>query len=182
MTTEPMTRYAALLRAVNVGGRTLPMAELRAVVADGPYRDVTTYIQSGNLVFSAADGDPAAVRADLEARLAEAFGPVAVLVRTADELAAVAGANPFVAEGADPKTLHVTLLAEPPDPGRLVEVVTLAGPDRWVLLDRQVYLCCPDGYGRTKLTNAFFERRLGVEATTRNWRTLLTLVERTAQG
>ena len=89
----------------------------------------------------------------------------------------VAG-NPFLGRGANLSGLHVTFLSEAPAPERAAR---LAAPERepaeLVLAGREVYLRCPDGYGRTKLNNAFFERRLALPATTRNWRTVTALRE-----
>ena len=175
-------RYVALLRAVNVGGRSLSMEELRRVVGEAGHDDVTTYIQSGNVLFTADRAVPGQVAADLETRLAALLGaPVAVLLRSAADLAAVVAANPF--EGADPKTLHVTFLAGGADPAR---AAGLRAPpetdDRWALAGREVYVSCPGGYGRTKLNNSFFERGLRVAATTRNWRTVQTLAARLADS
>ncbi|HVB09541.1 MAG TPA: DUF1697 domain-containing protein [Bacillota bacterium] len=159
------TTYVALLRGVNVGGRVLRMEELRSVCASLGLAEARTYIQSGNVVFrgEAADGT----------RLAKALA-VPVLLRTTEEMAAVVAANPFPGQGADPKRLHVTFLAA--EPTREAPAAD-SGPDEFILAGREVYLHCPGGYGETKLHNAFFERRLGVTATTRNWATVQKLAE-----
>ncbi len=104
-----------------------------------------------------------------------------VLLRTGDELAGVLAGNPFLAGEPDPATLHVTFLAETPDAGRAGQLQAPAGESAdFRIAGRQVYLHCPDGYGRTKLTNSFFESRLAVVATTRNWRTVTALAGLTA--
>ena len=167
-----MTTYVALLRSVNVGGRILRMDELRAVMAGLGYADVRTYIQSGNVLFGA---EGAVTAQELERALGEASArPVGVLLRTAAEMAAIAAGNPFVVRDENPRHLHVTFL------GRDV-VGGLDGvnypPDELHVAGREVYLLCPNGYGRSKLVNAFFERRLKVGATTRNWATVLRLKE-----
>jgi len=170
-------RSAALLRGINVSGhRKVPMAELRQLVAGLGAVDVETYLQSGNVVFGAAD--PLALGRALEVELAEQLDvDVHVVVRSADQLAAVVAGQPF--EGT-PTQLHVTFLAAEPAAERAAALETGRDDDRCALVGREVYLLCPDGYGRTKLNNAFFERRLQQAATTRNWRTVLTLAEMTA--
>jgi len=172
--------YVALLRGVNVGGRSpLAMADLRALFVDLGHAAVRTYIQSGNVVFASPRTDQAALAAELEAGLAERLAVRSpVITRSAPELGRIAAGHPFAAEGLAPATLHVTFLAATPDPA-LVEALEppVAAGERWAVLERQVYLYCPDGYGRTKLNNGYFERRLKVAATTRNWKTVGTLAE-----
>jgi uncharacterized protein (DUF1697 family) len=168
-----MTRYVALLRGINVGGRTrVAMADLRRLAVDLGHAKVETYLQSGNLLFSSA-AEPAGLAGELERRLADDLGvSVTILLRTGEELAQVVAGNPFLGGSADPAKLHVTFLAEAPDRARAAALVAPAGqPDQLSLVGTEVYLYCPDGYGRTKLNNAFLERRLGVAATTRNWKT-----------
>ena len=175
----------ALLRSVNVGGRNrVPMAELRALSESLGFDDVQTYVQSGNLVLSGPGPASAAART-LEAGITDAFGlEVPVIVRTTRQLSRILDANPYLGDGVDPKTLHVTFLAAAPaaEPKRaLTATGTDAesdgsfGDDRFALAGTEVFLHCPGGYGNTKLNNAFFERRAGQVATTRNWRTVTTL-------
>lgn len=165
-----------MLRGINVGGRTkVAMADLRAVLESLGFDGVATYIQSGNVVF----GSTKAVKpAAIEERIAAELGvEPTVLVRTADELAAVVAGNPFLVGKVDLATLHVTFLAEKPT--ATVEVPA-GQPDELAVVGREVYLRCPNGYGRTKLNNTFLEKRLGVPATTRNWKTVTTLAEMAA--
>jgi uncharacterized protein (DUF1697 family) len=173
-----MTTHVALVRAVNVGGRKLGMADLRNVCAELGYADVQTYVQSGNVVFDAA-GPAARIGKDLEGRIAADLGiEVAVLMRSPKDLARVIEGNPYLRRGEEPSSLHVTFLAEPAkrDAQSRLEAPG-AGADELVVAGRHVYVFCPNGYGRTKLNNTFIERRLGVAATTRNWRTVTTLLE-----
>jgi uncharacterized protein (DUF1697 family) len=173
-----MTTYVALLRGINVGGRTrVGMDDLRQLFNALGHADVKSYLQSGNVIFKSAVEESSRLAAGIERSIARDLGlTVTVLLRTADELAQVVATNPFLGRGADPATLHVTFLAEMPDRDRAARVETPAGqPDELALVGREVYLHCPNGYGRTKLNNAYIERRLGVAATTRNWRTATTL-------
>jgi uncharacterized protein (DUF1697 family) len=171
-----------MLRGINVSGRNkLAMADLRALVAAAGGGDVQTYIQSGNAVFTSRRSASAVARA-LEAGIEEALGNrVPVVMRSREELEAVLGANPFLSPGQDIASLHVTFLNEAPNPAAVVAAISARSkatdPDAFEVVGREVFLRCPHGYGNTKLTNAFFEKKLGSEATTRNWKTVTTLVE-----
>jgi len=168
-----------MLRGINVGGHAkVPMGDLRATFVDLGYGDARTYIQSGNVLFSAS-GSAAALGSAVETALEARFGlGIKVLLRTRTQLAAVVVANPLATGGRDPAKLHVTFLASTPPSSRLSDLDGMrSGPDELEVAGREVYLHCPEGYGRTKLTNAFFERALGVPATTRTWKTVTTLAQ-----
>jgi len=180
------TALVALLRGVNVGGRTLPMAELREVVAGCGYGDVRTYIQSGNVVFT-APGRPkdTEVAETIEDALAAAtpLAP-AVVVRTGPQLAAVIEANPFLRRGEDPAHLHVTFGAGTGDAEVGIDDLARYAPEEVAAVGREVYLFLPNGMGRSKLA-ADFARRGGATGTTRNWRTvtkLLAMVDEAGGG
>ncbi len=180
---EPMSArgqvYVAMVRAINVAGRPLLMADLRALIETLPAEEVSTYLQSGNAVFRSAAPNAGAIEGAASARLSSHLGAkVAVVVRGADDLARVVAHNPLASGGRDESKLHVTFLATEAGRDRaaaLGATVPGAGNDVFKADGREVYLYCPDGYGRTKLNNAFFERKLGVVATTRNWRTVTRL-------
>jgi uncharacterized protein (DUF1697 family) len=154
------------------------MGDLRALFADLGFEDVSTYVQSGNVVFKGAGGAEKLGRA-IEKGMKKDLGvEVPVLLRTRTELAKIVERNPFLRDGREPATLHVTFLTDKPARARVAELDPAAfGSDELAIVGREVYLHCPNGYGRSKLTNAFFERRLGVGATTRNWKTVTTLAE-----
>lgn len=172
------TRYLALLRGVNVAGRNkLGMAALRTLAAGLGHTNVRTYLQSGNLVFdSARDGGPV-VAGDLERAIADELGlAVTVLVRGLPDLERVLAADPYGDRETDQTRRLVTFLAHEPDPARVAAMVVPAGETAdYTVLGRELYLHCPDGYGRTRLTNAHVEKKLGVPATTRNWRSVAAL-------
>ncbi len=175
-------KYAGLLRAVNVGGRSLAMAELRDLVSELGGTDVRTYLQSGNVVFEHRTRDERKLRRTLEAGIEDRFGiAVPVMLRTHDGLTAILHANPYTRADDDPTHLLVMFLDVAPNATavRGVDGSTHA-PDVFTVAGREIYLHCPNGYGRSKLTNDFFERKLGVRATGRNWRTVKNLVEMTA--
>jgi uncharacterized protein (DUF1697 family) len=174
--------YVALLRAINLGARNqISMPDLRALFDDLGAGEVNTYVQTGNVVFSYTPTKPEKLAAAIQGRIGTAFGlDVTVLVRTRRQMENVAAGNPFLGGGRDPAKLHVTFLTGVPEAARTRE---LAGvrfpPDEFRIAGQEVYLHCPDGYGRSKLSNAFFERRLGAAATTRNWKTVTSLVSLT---
>ncbi len=176
-----MARYVALLRGINVGGRKkVAMGELRDALGSLGYGDVETYLQSGNAVFTATNNDPAglagAIEKELERRLAM---DVKVLVRTRDELASVVEANPFPEATSEPSKLHVAFLSATPDAHRAATIdAARFEPDQFRVGERAVYLWYPSGAGRSRLTNDLLERKLGVTATSRNWNTVLALLER----
>jgi len=196
-----MSTYVALLRAVNVGGVKLAMADLRALLEGLGYDAVRTYLQSGNAVFEAGEdaGSPPALANGIAMRIERDVGPrVGVLVLRAAALDAVVAANPFLP--GDEEFLHATFLfgsggdadfGEAPESAyskayeatfSRLELPTDEGEEAAFVgvppLDEPViYLKLPHGYGRTRLNNAWFERKLGTAATTRNWRTVLALAE-----
>jgi uncharacterized protein (DUF1697 family) len=173
------TTYVALLRGINLGARNkIAMADLRELVAALGAEDVSTYVQSGNVVFR--HGDSAAKLAGaIEKRISRDLGlSVTVLLRTQAQLAKVVAGNPFARGGTEPKALHVTFLATAPDRARARELdPKRSEPDEFRIVGQEVYLHCPNGYGRSKLSNAYFEKQLGAAATTRNWKTVTTLAE-----
>jgi uncharacterized protein (DUF1697 family) len=169
-----------MLRGINVGGRNkVAMADLRALFVELGHDPVVTYVQSGNVVFGTPSRRPAELAQAIEDAIAGELGlEVTVLLRSRAELVKVASGNPFLAAGADPTKLHVTFLGAAPDRARAGAVEAPPGsPDDFRVAGREVYLHCPAGYGRTKLDNTFWERRLGVRATTRNWTTVTKLLE-----
>ena len=168
-----MATYIALLRGVNVGGRKLPMADLRATFDALGHTEVRTYIQSGNVVFRAGSGSKAAVRSAIEKAIARDSGlDVTVLLRTPAEIASVMVRNPF---GPD---AYVTFLDDRPAAARIEAIDPgLYAPDEFEVDGREVFVRCPNGYGRTKINNTFFERKLATGATTRNWNTAKLLHE-----
>ncbi|MFB6788811.1 DUF1697 domain-containing protein [Streptomyces olivaceus] len=178
------TRYAALLRGINVGGaRKLPMADLRALLEELGHGGVRTHLQSGQAVFASEHGDEESLAAELARAIEKRFGfPVDVVVRDHAYLRAVAEACPFPAADLEPKQLHVTYFSAPVDEERFAPVDRSAfRPEEFRLGDRALYLYAPDGLGRSRLAEALAGPRVnkGLIATTRNWNTVTRLVELT---
>ncbi len=176
-----MVTFISLLRGINVSGQNrIPMAELKELYAALGFTNVVTYVQSGNVVFDCAGQDAAQVAARIEAGITRTFGhTVRVLLRDQDRFRQLVQGNPFTqGRNEDPARLHVTFLAEAPAEAALSRLAIPSGAqDEFVIAGQEVYLFCPNGYGRTKLSNDFFERKLGVSATTRNWKTVCALHE-----
>lgn len=171
------TRHVSLLRGINVGGHNLiSMARLRALYVTLGCKDVETYLQSGNVVFR-HDKDAAGVGRRVERAIKRELGlDVRVIDRTHDQLAAVVAGDVF--PGADPSRRIVMFLSAPPNReiARELEHVRL-GPDEAILVGEELHLHCPDGVGTSKLPGMLSEKRLGVAATARNWRTVTRLSE-----
>ncbi len=174
-----MGRHVALLRADNVGGRRLPVAELRALCDGLGWRDVVTYIQSGNLLFT-GNGSRAALEAALEAAIAERFAmAVPTIVRSAAEWSRLAETKPFP-EVPETEFNRVMLLVSkrPPaaDAEQAIGAKAAAG-ERVQRAGDALWIHFPDGAGRSKLTPSSIDRAIGSPATARNHRTVLKLAE-----
>jgi len=174
-----MGRMVALLRAVNVGGRKLPMAELRAHCSDLGWQNVATYIQSGNVVFD-ADCAPAEAEAALEAWIKAAYGYEApTVVRSAAQWRDYAPACPFPEAARETPNYVLMLVSKRPVAAGAVEaiqaraaageIVRQAGDALWIHF--------PSGSGTSKLTPSQIDKAIGSPATSRNYRTVVTLQE-----
>ncbi|MGH9319542.1 MAG: DUF1697 domain-containing protein [Vicinamibacteria bacterium] len=172
--------YVALLRGINLGGKNkVPMKNLTAMFAEAGCSDAKTYIRSGNVVYRASEALARRLPDLIAVGIADRLGFRApVVTRTAAELRGVARRNPFLRAGADVGTLHVAFLADRPLRASIAALdVDRSPPDRFAVLGREIYLHCPHGYGRSKLTNQYFDSKLATTSTVRNWRTVLRLIE-----
>lgn len=176
-----MVTYISMLRGINVSGRKkIKMEELTALFEFLGLKNVKTYVQSGNVIFNSPQRDTRELSNLIEEKIKRVSKlSVSVLLRTLDELQQIINNNPFLKEkGVDSSKLHITFLSEVPKELGLSKVIGLYGElYKFVIINREVYLYCPDGYGRTKFSNDFFERKLGVTATTRNWKTVNALLD-----
>jgi len=175
-----MNTYVAILRGINVSGqKMIKMTALKTMFEDMHFENVRTYIQSGNVVFTAQSTVVRDLQKQIHEAIQESFAfDVPVIVLNEKEWSAVQDQNPFLEERSeDIAKLHVTFLSEEPqkDLVRKLEETAQFPPDEWILSGRSVYLFCPGGYGNTKLNNNFFEKKLKVTATTRNWKTVNAL-------
>ncbi|HEX9429511.1 MAG TPA: DUF1697 domain-containing protein [Candidatus Bathyarchaeia archaeon] len=176
-----MSIYVAMLRGINVGGQKIvKMESLRKSFESLGFNRVRTYVQSGNVVFEASKGSSDNLSRKIREKILSDYTlSVPLIVRTSGEMRKVVSDNPFLKDrGTDHSKLHVTFLSELPAKATLRKLDALNSPsDRFHIGSREIYLYCPDGYGRTKLSNSAFEKLLSVEATTRNWKTVNALVK-----
>lgn len=172
-----MPTWIALLRGVGGGIRPLPMRDLTAALAGIGLKDVRTYIQSGNLVFSSARS-ATRLAGEIERCIEKNFGfHSRTIVLSVGELRRAAAGNPFPQAVKEPKTLHLFFLAKPAKAAQLDamnEIKTDA--EQFVLTNKVLYFYAPAGFGTSKLA-AKAERLLGVDTTARNWRTVGKLLE-----
>ena len=170
--------YVSMLRAVNVGGRKVEMEKLRDLYASMGFKNVRSYIQSGNVLFEYPKSNRPGLSEKIEKQIKKTFGmDVSVLIRTDSELQRIVESSPFSKK--DQSKLHVTFLrSEPSRDPELEEEINKAKnrEEEFAIMGKEVYLFLPNGYGTSKLTNTFFERKLKVIATTRNWKTVNVFV------
>jgi uncharacterized protein (DUF1697 family) len=174
----------AFLRGINVGGNNmLPMKELAKMFADAGCTDVRTYIQSGNVIFKKAGGT-ARLADTIAANIEKRFGfRIPVIVRTAEELRKTIRDNPYLAAGVDAKALYVYFLAHSPNARAIAGLdPARSTTDAFHVQGQEIYLHLPNGMGRSKLTNAYFDSKLATTCTARNWATVLKLSEMMADG
>lgn len=173
-----MTLYLALLRGINVGGRSrVPMKELAAAMQSNGYENVTSYLQTGNVFFESEQTDVNELASDLQELILTEFGTTTpVVIRTSDQYEAASTTHPFGDHEDDFKKLHVMFLDLEPEPAAIEGLDSDRSPgDSFRVDGREIYLHLRNGAGRTKLTIDYFERCLGVVATGRNWNTVQTL-------
>jgi uncharacterized protein (DUF1697 family) len=175
----PVT-MVALLRGINVGGKhSLPMQQLTEIFAEAKCADVRTYIQSGNVIFSASTAVIEGISECIAKKIEQRFGFVSpVILRTTEQMAQAVRDNPFVRAGLPQQTLYAYFLADLPTADAIKNLdPKRSAPDAFRVLDRQVYLHLPNGMARTKLTNAYFDSKLSTVSTARNWATVLALLQ-----
>lgn len=181
-----MKIYIAILRGINVSGqKSIKMTELKTMFESLNFGEVKTYIQSGNIAFKAKPGNDKDLQYQIHEAILKTFHfdvPVIVLDQT--ELKNIQENNPFLTNRyEDESKLHVTFLSDEPQKDLFEKLKEAAQflPDEWILSGRAIYIFCPGGYGKTKLNNNFFEKKLKVIATTRNWKTVNELVSMVGQ-
>jgi Uncharacterized protein conserved in bacteria len=192
-----MKTYISLLRGVNVSGKNrISMPDLKRLYESLGLVDVVTYIQSGNVVFDTGEIDQTKIIKLIEEGLTRSLGgDVRVILRDRISLKRIIDNNPFIIKRKeDPERLYVTCLSGLPVEAALKNI-TAAGDgggsnprlnntwaiasdqDEFIIHGKEVYLFCPNGYGKTKFSNTFFEKKLNITATTRNWKTVNSLYE-----
>ena len=173
-----MKTFISLLRGINVSGqKKIKMADLRSLYESLELANVQTYVQSGNVVFDSAETDREHLAEQIEAKISEVYGYfVNVFILTPADFQRVLAANPFAVQ--DPTKLMVTFLKHAPSVTAIQEIqVPVSGRDEHAFGEQEIFIFCPDGFGRSKLDNNMWERKLKIPATTRNWKTVNTLYE-----
>ena len=181
-----MQTFISILRGINVSGqKKILMADLKKLYESLKFSEVKTYIQSGNVVF---ESDSKISDIQLARKIEKAISTkykfeVPVIIRTKEELEKILSQNSFTKEKSiDLKKLHVTLLSETPDREKMEQIKEVDfSPDQFIIKGKEIYLHIPNSYGETKLSNKFFENKLKVSATTRNWNTVNKLLELASQ-
>lgn len=177
-----MATYIALLRGINVlGKKIIKMTELARLFESLGFTGVKTYIQSGNVIFRSDGKIPYEnLHHSIHEAIINKFGfDVKIIIQTHEELIRITSATPYRnADGTAKDNIYVTILDRKPDPALVGTLKPLDYlPDTFRIMENVVYIECAGGYGTTKLSNTFFENRLKVQATTRNWRTVTSLIQ-----
>ena len=173
--------YISMLRGINVSGqKMIKMTELKVLYESLRLNNVATYIQSGNVIFQSKEKDPVSLGDAIEKAIERTFGfSVTVVLRQPAEFQRVINKCPFLGSAKiDESRVYVTFLKSRPA-SALVKAMALVpnkSNDTYQISGNEIYLHCPDGYGKTMLSIAFFEKYLKVPATTRNWKTVQTLL------
>ncbi len=174
-----MAVFISLLRGINVSGhKIIKMAVLKSMYEELGYTNVKTYLQSGNVIFETCNKENAHLEKKISAMITTKFGfDVTVIVLTKDELNDIIEKNVFTNDSSkDPAFLHITFLASGPKDIDFESIKCKRAKGEEITIEQNaVYLYCPHGYGKTKLTNNFLETKLKVSATTRNWKTITEL-------
>ena len=170
-----------MLRGINVSGqKKIKMDELKSLYESLNFNNVQTYIQSGNVIFKSENTDSEKLEKLIGEKINQSFGySVVVFVKTVNEIQQTINQNPFLNKSKEDITkLCVTFLSSIPDESLIKNLENFkSDSEDFNLIGNEIYLYYPDGYGRTKLSNNFFENKLKVSATTRNWRTVNKLFE-----
>lgn len=175
-----MQTYIALLRAINVSGKnTINMDQLRTLFEDLGFTEVQTWLQSGNVVFASAENNTGDIAQRISNAIKNTKGyNVGVLIMSAGSLKQVLNGNPFLNDpDKNPAFMHVTFLESASNADAAIIGARASEGEDFLISGKTVYLYCPFGYGRTKLTNSLFESKLKTTASTRNWKTVTELVK-----
>ena len=176
-----MQTYIALLRGINVSGKKIiKMEALRQMCMDCGFKEVQTYIQSGNIVFRSSEKNSQALEKILKQSIQKNVGfEVPVMVLEHSYLKECFQNNPFARDtNKNPDFFHVQIMAAQPDAELMQKIdKNIFLPDTFEIIGRCIYLYLPGGYGNTKLNTNFFENKLKLSGTTRNWKTMSVLVE-----
>ena len=175
-----MNKYIALLRGINVSGqKKIKMSDLKLHFESIGFTNIQTYIQSGNIVFCSKLKNVSKIKESIENKILEVYNfSVPTMILTKPKLEKTMNGNPFNLDTIDFSKVAITFL-ESVQKNNSVENIKKfkVKIEEFVISEDVIYLYCPNGFGRTKLTNNLFETKLKVTATTRNWKTSNKLLE-----
>jgi uncharacterized protein (DUF1697 family) len=176
-----MIKYVAFLRGINVGGKNkIKMSDIKDLFESLSFKNVSTYLQSGNVVFDNENNHPELISKKVENKIFHDLNlSIPIILRTHSQLKKIIINNPFLNNRIeDDDSIYVTFLNEKPNKQIIEKIqVIKSEPHEFIVSDKEIYLFCPYGYGKTKLNNNFFENKFKISATTRNWKTLKYLVK-----
>ncbi len=177
-----MLQYIAFLRGINMAGHnSLKMNDLVVMYEDLGFKNVKTYIQSGNVIFLCNNSDIVSdIAAKIEKGISEIFSyRTSVLIRNVAELKSIFVNNPFInEENFDPAKLLVILISYEATIEQIKKVINIDyPPDKFKIAGREIYVYCPNGFGKSKLYTNFFEKKMGVTGTARNWKTIAAILQ-----
>lgn len=181
-----MQTFISILRGINVSGqKKILMADLKSLYENLKFRDVNIYIQSGNVSFKTNEKlSDIQLAEKIERAIYKKYNfQVPVIIRNDEELKKIISSNPFLKEKKiEEKKLHVTFLSNTPAKMNVESIKDIDfSPDKFIIKGKEIYLHIPESYGETKLSNNFFEKKLKITATTRNWNTVNKLLEMALQ-
>ena len=175
-----MDTFITLLRGINMAGHnTIKMTGIVDLFRQSGYTDAETFIQSGNIVFTSRNGNTDDVSSGIRKAILSKFNlDIAVITRTSDQMKRIISDNPFLEEPAfDPSKMAVLFLENKPSEEQILKVSGIDHlPDKFHVNGSEIYVYCPNGFGKTKLYTNFFEAKMKVTGTARNWKTVNTLL------
>lgn len=172
-------KYAAFLRGINVGGKTsIKMEKLREVFASLEFKNVKTYIQSGNVIFEADDADQTELCVKIEAAIEKEFFKTPVMIRSIDEIKEAFENNPFAGEAFEDKLFHLIFLSEKlSDEKAAMLLSNNCENERFAVRNSEVYCLLREGFSESLLGKKYIDKKLKTAATARNWRTVRKILE-----
>lgn len=175
-----MKIFVALLRGINVSGhKIIKMSDLRLIFESLSFENVKTYIQSGNVIFKSKETSKIELEKIIQAAILSKFGfDVPVFVEEFNAFKARVSKNIFSTTDEKIKQLHVTFLSDTPTKEN-IELLNLenTGKDTFIIIDNTIFIQCVAGYSDSLLSNSFFEKKLKLKATTRNWKTIVEIIK-----
>jgi uncharacterized protein (DUF1697 family) len=177
-----MGTFITFLRGVNMTGHnSVKMTDLTLLYKNLGFTDAVTYIQSGNVIFTGYNNLTAPeIALMIEKAILERFNfIIPVMIRTVEEIRSFMSLNPFLYEdNFDPSKMAVILLYEKATEQQIQKVADIDyPPDKFKIEGKEIFLYCPNGFGRTKIYTNFFEKKMGVTGTARNWKTISAILD-----